>query len=124
MPAIHAFQKSKRLKETDEISSVFSFKCQAYGEYLRILIKPNGLNHPRFAGVVRKKTVAHAVARNYIKRCLREIFRVHQNLFGSLDIVVLANKDFSETPFGQVEQEFVRLVDELQKKLVRSQCHA
>jgi ribonuclease P protein component len=119
VPATHAFQKSKRLKETDEISSVFSFKCQVYGDYLRILVKPNELNHPRFTGIIRKKTASHAVARNYIKRSLREIFRRHQNLFDSLDIIVLAHKSFTGNAFRQVEEEFLRLMDNLQKKLMQ-----
>ncbi|WP_041673544.1 ribonuclease P protein component [Sulfuricella denitrificans] len=119
MPATHAFQKSKRLKETDEISSVFSFKCQVYGDYLRILAKPNELNHPRFTGIIRKKTASHAVTRNYIKRSLREIFRRHQNLFDRLDIVVLAHKSFTGNAFHQVEAEFLRLMDNLQKRLVQ-----
>jgi ribonuclease P protein component len=121
VPATHAFQKSKRLKETDEISSVFSFKCQVYGDYLRILAKPNELNHPRFTGIIRKKTAPHAVTRNYIKRSLREIFRQHQNLFNSLDIVVLAHKSFTGIAFRQVEEEFLRLMDNLQKRLVRKE---
>jgi ribonuclease P protein component len=117
--AIYAFQKSKRLKETDEISSVFSFKCQVYGDYLRVLAKPNILNYPRFTGIIRKKTAAHAVTRNYIKRSLREIFRRHQNLFDGLDIVVLAHKSFTDNAFIPVENEFLRLMDSLQKKLAQ-----
>jgi len=117
VPAIHAFQKSKRLRRTDEISSVFSFKCQAYGEYLRILVKPNGLINPRFTAVVRKKTVVLAVNRNYIKRSLREIFRVHQSLFDKLDVVVLAHKGFSKIAFKRVEREFLLLVHELNTRL-------
>lgn len=119
MPAIHAFQKSKRLKETDEISSVFLFKCQVYGDYLRILAKPNELDHPRFTGIIRKKTASRAVTRNYIKRSLREIFRRHQNLFDSLDIVVLAHRSFTGDVFRQVEEEFLRLTDNLQKRLAQ-----
>jgi len=121
VPATHAFQKSKRLKETDDISSVFSFKCQVFGEYLRVLVKPNELDFPRFTGIIRKKTAAHAVSRNYIKRSLREIFRRRQNLFDRLDIVVLAHKSFSGNEFHQVEEEFLRLVDNLQKRLVQRQ---
>jgi ribonuclease P protein component len=117
--ATHAFQKSKRLKETDEISSVFSFKCQVYGDYLRVLAKPNELNHPRFTGIIRKKTASHAVTRNYIKRSLREIFRRHQHLFGSLDIVILAHKTFTGKAFHQIEEEFLRLMDDVQDKLLR-----
>ena len=119
MPAIYAFQKSKRLKETDDISSVFSFKCQVYGDYLRILAKPNALDHPRFTGIIRKKTASHAVTGNYIKRSLREIFRRHQKLFDNVDIVVLAHKSFTGNAFRQVEEEFLCLIDNLQKKLVK-----
>jgi ribonuclease P protein component len=119
VPATQAFQKSKRLKETDEISSVFSFKCQIYGDFLRILVKPNELDHPRFTGIVRKKTASKSVTRNYIKRSLREIFRHHQNQFDSLDIVVLVHKSFSRNSFRLVEEEFLRLMVNLQKRLVR-----
>ncbi|HUW51658.1 MAG TPA: ribonuclease P protein component [Sulfuricella sp.] len=120
MPAIHAFQKSKRLRETDEISSVFSFKCQAYGQYLRVLVRPNNVGHPRFTGIIRKKTAPLSVTRNYIKRCLREMFRRNQNLFGGLDVVVLTHKRFTGKSFDLVEQEFLQLVGELQKKLANT----
>jgi ribonuclease P protein component len=77
------------------------------------------LNHPRFTGIVRKKTAPHAVTRNYIKRSLREIFRRHQSLFGNLDIIVLAHKSFTWNAFRQVEEEFLLLMDSLQKKLMQ-----
>ncbi|MCE5182301.1 MAG: ribonuclease P protein component [Betaproteobacteria bacterium] len=118
MPAIHAFQRSKRLRKTDEISSVFSFKRQVYGQYLRLLAKPNNLGYPRFAGIISKKTAPLSVTRNYIKRCLREIFRRNQGLFGDVDIIVVANKKFSSETAQQVEQEFLRQIEEIKKKLV------
>ncbi|MDD5240621.1 MAG: ribonuclease P protein component [Sulfuricella sp.] len=120
MPAIHAFQKSKRLRETDDISSVFSFKCLADGQYLRVLVRPNSLGHPRFTGIARKKTAPLSVTRNYIKRCLREIFRQNQEMFGGLDIVALTHKKFTQKSYLLVEQEFLWLVGELQKKLAHT----
>jgi ribonuclease P protein component len=116
-PAIHAFQQSKRLRKTDDISSVFSFKCQAYGEFLRVLVKPNQLDHARLAVIVGKKTVAHATSRNYIKRALREMFRLHQDRFGGWDIVILVRKGFSSDSFGRVQLDFMQLIGDLQKKL-------
>lgn len=115
-PAIHAFQESKRLRKTDEISSVFSFKCQAYGEFLRIIAKPNGRDFPRLAVIVAKKTVLHATARNYIKRVLREIFRLNQAHVGELDVVVLVRKSFSCGAYGLVEQDFLGLIEQLKKR--------
>lgn len=116
-PAIHAFQQSKRLRKTDDISSVFSFKCQVYGEYLRVLVKPNQLGHPRLAVIVGKKTVAQATSRNYIKRTLREMFRTHQDRLGEWDIVILVRKSFHRGMFSDVEQDFLRLTTDLKNKL-------
>ncbi|MDD5329089.1 MAG: ribonuclease P protein component [Sulfuricella sp.] len=115
-PAIYAFQESRRLRKTDEISSVFSFKCQIYGEYLKAIAKPNERGFPRLAVVVAKKNVPRATARNYIKRVLREIFRLNQARIGGLDIVLLARKGFSRGAYGLVERDFLRLIEELEKR--------
>jgi len=62
--------------------------------------------------------VVLAVNRNYIKRSLREIFRVHQSLFDRLDVVVLAHRGFNKIAFKRVEQEFLLLVRELNTRRV------
>lgn len=86
---------------------------------MRLLAKPNQLDHPRLAVIVGKKTVALASSRNYIKRVLREIFRLHQDRFGAWDIVILARKGFDSSVFDLVEQEFMQLISDLQNKLVQ-----
>lgn len=117
MPTIHAFRKNKRLRKTDEISSVFSFKRQVYGQYLRLLAKPNDLGYSRFVGIISKKTAPLSVTRNYIKRCLREFFRQNQGSLGAMDIVVVANKKFTGETVKQVELEFLRQIEEIKNKL-------
>jgi len=103
------------LRKTDEISSVFAFKCQENGEYLRILARPNRLEFSRLAVIVSKKNAPSAVARNYIKRALRERFRTRTNLRG-LDVVILVRNAFSRTEIGKVEIELLSLLSGLQKK--------
>lgn len=82
-----------------------------------MLAKPNELGHPRLAVVVGKKTVALAADRNYIKRTLREAFRLQQGRMGDLDIVVLVHKRFTRNEVDQVQQELLMLVERLQKRL-------
>lgn len=45
---------------------------------------------------IAKKQVRMAVARNRIKRVVRESFRCHQNVLPALDIVVLARRGTAE----------------------------
>jgi ribonuclease P protein component len=42
---------------------------------------------------IAKKNIKLAVARNKIKRAVRESFRLNQHELGSIDIVVLARRD-------------------------------
>ena len=69
------------------------------------------------AVVVGKKTVALAADRNYIKRQLRETFRLQLGGIINLDIVVLVHKRFARGEASQVRQEFLMLVERLQKRL-------
>lgn len=82
-----------------------------------MLVKPNQLHHPRVLIIVGKKTAALATSRNYIKRALREMFRLHQDRFAGWDIVILARKEFARGSFAQVEGDFMRLVADLHAKL-------
>ncbi|TAL21429.1 MAG: ribonuclease P protein component, partial [Nitrospirae bacterium] len=92
------FGKCKKLK-TDEISSVFNFKHQVNGDFLRILYKPCHPLPARLAVVISKKTVRHAVSRNYCKRVARELFRTRQFQIGSLELVIQVRKEFESLQF-------------------------
>lgn len=109
MAAKYGFPKSRHLLKTDEISSVFSFKCRFSGEYLQLLVKPNPLHYPRLAMIVAKKTAPRAVDRNYMKRVVREVFRLEQATLGGMDCVVRANKRFGRTDFDGVQAELRQL---------------
>ena len=81
-----------------------------------IRFKPNVLNRPRLGLVVGKKTAKLAVDRNYMKRVLRELFRLNQHHLPSLDLVVQVQNKFQKTEFYQIKQEFEKLVQKLIEK--------
>lgn len=59
-----------------------------------ILALENGLGHNRLGLVVSKKKVPSAVARNQVKRVIRDSFRKHPCIAQGLDMVVLMRGQF------------------------------
>ena len=117
----YGFPGRFKLKKTDEFSSVFSFRRRIFGGYLAMYYKPNSLGHARLGIVVSKKTVRRAVARNYMRRVLREWFRLNCEKLGGLDVVVRAQKTFVRAEFHQVQEELLRLLSRLQQESARAQ---
>jgi ribonuclease P protein component len=115
LPADLGFRKSKKLK-TDDISSVFNFRHQENGEFLRFLFKPNQLLAARLAVIVSRKIARHAVERNYCKRIVRELFRVRQYQAGSIELVVQIRKKFTPLQFNKVAGEFDLLLNRIAKR--------
>lgn len=109
-----AFGWDRKLRKTDEFSSVFRFKCLQRGEFLDLYAAPNDLDHPRLGLIVPKRILARAVDRNRIKRILREAFRLMQADLGNLDVVIrLRTADASGTFRYRVECE--RLLRQAQR---------
>jgi ribonuclease P protein component len=70
--------------------------------------KPNGLSHPRLGLAVSRKTHKHSVKRNYMKRVLREWFRLRQQMLPCRDYVLVVKSAF-DAPFRlNVYQELDR----------------
>ena len=114
------FAQNRRLRKTDEFSSVFRFRCTVSGVYLQVFARPNDLAYSRLGVVVAKKIVRRAVARNYIKRVVRECFRTGLQAVSGLDVVVRAQRPFGKDSFCEIEQELQRLFSQLGKCRARS----
>jgi ribonuclease P protein component len=84
---VNTFGRLKKMRKTDEFSSVFRFRCVRAALGLDLLAAPNGLDYPRLGLIVPKKIIATAVGRNRVKRLIRESFRLHQTELVGLDVV-------------------------------------
>jgi ribonuclease P protein component len=114
--ARYGFPGRYKLLKTDEFSSVFSFRRRIFGECLAMYYKPNSLGYARLGIVVSKKTARRAVARNYMRRVLREWFRLNREKLGGLDVVVKVQKPFMRTEFNLTQEELLRFLNRLQRE--------
>ncbi|MBC7755797.1 MAG: ribonuclease P protein component [Bdellovibrio sp.] len=110
------FVKQAKIVKTDDFSSVFNLRKRIASPHLVVRYKPNILDRPRLGLIVGKKTAKLAVWRNYMKRVLRELFRLNQYQLPCLDLVIQVQKPFKKTDFLQVKQEFDHLLLKLSSK--------
>ena len=110
------FTKQAKLIKTDEFSSVFNFRKRIFAQFLAVHYQPNVLGRPRLGLVVGKKTAKSSVHRNYMRRVLREFFRLHQHSINSVDLVVRVQKKFNKKDFLAVVQEFDSLLNKVNQR--------
>lgn len=82
---------------------------------------PNELGYPRLGIVVSKKTAKRAVARNYMRRVLREWFRHYRGQISGQDLVIRINKPFGRADFAQVQNELAKLLESFKQRISRRQ---
>lgn len=91
------FPRRARLTRQCEFQRVFDHGRRLPAGPLLLIYAANGLDHPRLGLAVPKRRVRLAVARNRLKRMIRESFRRHWQALPAVDIVVLARSG-SDTP--------------------------
>ena len=105
--------KQAKIVKTDDFSSVFNLRKRIANRHLVMRYCLNGHNAARLGLIVAKKTAKLAVNRNYMRRVLRELFRLNQHNLPAVDLVIQVQKVFEKPDFSAIKQEF----DVLCKKL-------
>lgn len=113
--------KQAKMIKTDDFSSVFNFRKRFSLQYLAIHYQPNTLERPRLGLVLGKKTAKLAVSRNYMRRVLREFFRLNQHQICHVDLIIRVQKKFDKVDFFQIKQEFDTLITKLNQRINVSQ---
>jgi ribonuclease P protein component len=107
------FRRNDRLSRPEEFQRVFSHPVKIGSRLFTLLARPNQLDHARLGLAVSKKNVRKAVARNRIKRIVRESFRVAYKQLGAIDIVVIARRGAD----GESRDTLRDILDEQWKQL-------
>ena len=105
--------KQAKLIKTDDFSSVFNLRKRIANKHLVMRYRPSGNKCTRLGLIVTKKTAKLAVQRNYMRRVLRELFRLNQHQLPAVDLVIQVQKVFTKPDFIEVKQAFESLCKKL-----------
>jgi ribonuclease P protein component len=111
------YPRQARLTEARDFQRVFTAATRLAGAYLVLLYCKNSLDHARLGLAISGKHVKTAVARNRIKRRVRESFRLQRQQLANMDIVVLSRAAADKADNAQIQ----RCLDWLWRKL-KEQC--
>src|SRR5262245_24596113 len=84
------FGAELRLRSKTQFDAIYAEGRRIDDRFFGLRVKPNGLDHPRVGLAVAVKTAGNAVARNRLRRLVRESFRLAQYDLPAVDIVVAA----------------------------------
>ena len=114
----YKFSRRQRLRKRRDFARVFANKCTAGNGRIVIYLQANHTSVSRL-GIVTGRKVGKAVARNRIKRLIREAFRQSQHALPTgLDIICVV-KPQSPPSLSECRASLVRLVTNAHQKLRR-----
>lgn len=96
-------EKRLSLRKNTDFARVYRKNNAFFNRDFTILIKNNGLNHPRFGFSISKK-VGKAHERNLLKRRLREIVRLNYKNLNGVDIVIIPKKHITDYDYIRLKK--------------------
>ena len=104
-----SFLKKERILKHSDFKTLYQRGKKTDTEHFLVFMRPNDLGWKRL-GVTASKATGNAVARNYVKRLLREYFRLHKtDLPESSDILFIAKPRASELNYHSLCMELNNL---------------
>ena len=103
------FGAELRLRSKLQFDAIYAGGRRIDDRFFALRVKPNGLTHPRIGLAVAVKTAGNAVARNRLRRLVREDFRLVQHELPAVDIVVAAKFPAREAPASALRASLATL---------------
>lgn len=104
-----SFTKHERIRKHAEFKIVYQKGERHHTEHFEIITCPNELGWRRL-GITVSKSTGTAVARNYVKRIVREYFRLHKAQFPvSSDLVFIAKPSAGDLTYHRLCEELNRV---------------
>ena len=106
----YSFTKAERILKNTDFISVRKQGKRVAGKNFIVFLKANNLGIKRLGLAVSSK-VGGAVKRNRIKRLLRELFRLHKEIFPpSTDIFLSVKQGYNLSDYKEVEAEIKSII--------------
>ncbi len=87
-----SFPRQYHLRTKSEFKSIFDKSNRISQKHLLILFKQNQKEYSRLGVIVGKRVAKKAIARNRIRRIVKESFRLNQEKLLGWDIIVIARQ--------------------------------
>lgn len=108
-----AHPREARLRQRREFTRAHEVGTRTHGRFVTLIVVENTVGRPRLGCAVGRR-VGNAVARNRLRRLLKELFRHHASRWPAVDIVVIGKPElagFVHTPLAELERELVPQID-------------
>ncbi len=113
------FPRAARLKRRKDFLAIYETGLRVSGPNLVLFGRTSRDGLGRLGVTVTRKC-GGAVIRNFMKRRIREIYRLHREEISiPLDLVVNVRRGAERVAFSRIEAEFLRLARELARKVER-----
>ncbi|MBL4623496.1 MAG: ribonuclease P protein component [Immundisolibacteraceae bacterium] len=109
MSVDRTFNPNYRLLHQADFKRVFDDATRIIVPPFTLLFRQNNFDCARLGMVISKKAVGHSVARNRIRRIIRENFRLARLALPKIDLIILARRDIQQFPVSQLNQKITEI---------------
>ena len=114
------FAPHQRILTAAGFDAVYSLRIRAMDSFFTVNAAPNTLGHARLGLSIGKKAVGNSVARNRVKRQVREAFRLVAAGLPAIDLVVGARNGARTAHNARLRESLDGLWKEIQRRCVVS----
>jgi ribonuclease P protein component len=114
------FARQQRLLKASEFEAVYSRRRRVTDACFAVNFMPNQLGQARLGLAIGAKAVGNAVARNRVKRAVRESFRKAAGQLGGVDLVVGARNGARTAHNARLRESLDGLWKQVQQSCVVS----
>ncbi len=111
----NGFNSSNKILDSSIYKTLLNTKPVLYNKFFNIHIINNYSHSPRLGIIIGKKLCKHACKRNYIKRCMREIFRINKHFLANKDVLMRLKIKVDKSNLSQARQQLLYLEKHLIK---------